>query len=444
MGDRQGAVEGVVVSARHADFLVIGGGVIGLTIARELKSRYADARVLVIEKEPALARHASGRNSGVLHAGFYYSADSLKARFCRDGNRALREYCEARGLPIRRSGKLVVARDASELPRLDELFRRAQANGVEVERVSEAEALKIEPRVKTYERALWSPTTATIDPVRVVEAMHRDAVAAGIEVCTGVAYRGRRQDRVLTSDGALAAGFVVNAAGLYADRIARQFGFARQYRILPFKGLYLYSSEPEGALRTNVYPVPDLANPFLGVHFTVTVDGHAKIGPTAIPCLWREQYGWLENFRAGELLEVLGASVGLLFRAGFDFRGLAREEIRKYHRPHLVAKASELVRGVRREDWKTWGAPGIRAQLLDVRRRMLVMDFCTEGDDASLHVLNAVSPAFTCSIPFSRYVCDLIHGRLHGAAPGAPGTADTAPDAGAARAASGHASPRLD
>ena len=442
MGERRGAVEGVDVTIGRADFLVIGGGVIGLAIARELKRRDPSVSVILIEKEPALGRHASGRNTGVLHAGFYYTADSLKARFCRDGNRALTEFCEQHGLAIRRSGKLVVARDASELGRLEELFRRAHANGVPVERLNATEARKIEPRVKTFDHALWSPTTATVDPAEVMEAMHREAAAAGVDVRTGVAYRARRDDAVETSDGPIAAGFVVNAAGLYADRIARDFGFARHYRILPFKGLYLYGSDQGGTLHTNVYPVPDLEYPFLGVHFTVTVDGHSKIGPTAIPCLWREQYGWRENFRIGELTEIVTAQLGLLVHAGFDFRGLAREEMRKYHRPHLVSKASELLDGVRLQDWKDWGRPGIRAQLLDTRRRTLVMDFCTEGDDASFHVLNAVSPAFTCSIPFSRHVCDLIQGRLHHPTPDTG--AGPAHAAAAARAAGGRGAPRLD
>jgi L-2-hydroxyglutarate oxidase LhgO len=346
-------------------------------------------------------------------------------------------YCEERGLPVNRCGKLVVARNAGELAGLDELHRRATVNGVPIERVSEAEARAIEPRIKTFERALWSPTTSTLSPAAVMDSMHGEAAAAGVEVRTGTAYRGRTQDGIQTSDGTLQPGYVVNAAGLYADRIARDYGFSRTTRILPFKGLYLYSNEPAGALKTNVYPVPDLAYPFLGVHFTVTVDGHAKIGPTAIPCLWREQYGWLSNFDLGEMLEVCGAMTGLLVRAGFDFRGLAREEARKYHRPTLVSKAAELIHGMRLEQWATWGTPGIRAQLYDVERRTLVMDFRVEGDGSSFHVLNAVSPAFTCSIPFSRHVCDRIHELLHG------GSAVTTPEI-TARAAGARSAVRRD
>ena len=234
------------------DFLVIGGGVIGLNVARELRRKFPDASVTLIEKESALGQHASSRNSGVLHAGFYYSADSLKARFTRQGNRALTEFCEAKNIPLNKCGKLVVAKNEAELPVLEELLARGKANGVPLESVSEAEAKQIEPRVRTWGRALFSPTTSSVDPAAVMEAMAADARAEGVTLRPGVAYLGRRDGTVRTSAGPFQAGYVVNAAGLYADRIARDFGFSERYRILPFKGLYLYSDEPPGAIRTRI------------------------------------------------------------------------------------------------------------------------------------------------------------------------------------------------
>src|SRR3989344_802671 len=162
------------------DTLIIGAGVIGITIAIELKKRFPDQTIVIIEKESVAGFHASGRNSGVLHAGFYYTADSLKARFCRDGNRAMTTYCEERGLRINKCGKLVVARNADDLPGLDELLRRGQANGVELHAISRKEAEEIEPRVKTCERALFSPTTSSVDPREVMAALVRDAQAASI------------------------------------------------------------------------------------------------------------------------------------------------------------------------------------------------------------------------------------------------------------------------
>jgi L-2-hydroxyglutarate oxidase LhgO len=390
------------------DFLVVGGGIIGIAIARELRRRHPDLAVTVLEKEPACGLHASGRNSGVLHAGFYYTADSLKARFTRDGNRALAAYCDDKGLPINRCGKLVVARTAADLPQMDELLRRGAANGVELESITEADAKRIEPRVKTCERAIWSPRTATADPGAVLAALRGDAEREGIAFALADGFRRRHGDEVESARTTWRAGYVVNAAGLHADRIARQYGFSERYRILPFKGLYLYGDDAGGPFRTNIYPVPDLRNPFLGVHFTVTVDGHAKIGPTAIPAFWREQYAGLSGFDARDLAEIAALQSGLLVSAGFEFRRLAVEELRKYSRRHLVALAGDLATDVKPEHWRRWGRAGIRAQLLDIRTRKLEMDFVIEGDARSMHVLNAVSPGWTCSLPFAAYVVDAI------------------------------------
>lgn len=411
------------------DFLVIGGGIIGVTIALEVRRRFPGAGVLLIEKEPSCGLHASGRNSGVLHAGFYYTADSLKARFTRDGNRELAAYCRDRGLPINACGKLVVARNAAEHAGLDELLRRARLNRVTLESISEEDARKIEPRVKTHERALFSPGTASVDPTAVMASLVRDLRGAGVEVKTGVAYLGRARDGrrwramegdggpwypgVRTTTGVISPGYVINAAGLHADRVATDFGFSRGYRILPFKGVYLYGDDGVERVRTNVYPVPDLATPFLGVHFTVTVGGQVKIGPSAMPAFWREQYDGVGNFRAGECADIVRREAGLFLRNDFGFRGLALRELRKYSRRHLVALASELVSGVTPERYRHWGKPGIRAQLVNVRERKLEMDFRVEGDDRSFHVLNAVSPAFTCALPFSRFVVDQV-GQLVG------------------------------
>ncbi|MCA9479710.1 MAG: L-2-hydroxyglutarate oxidase [Nitrospirales bacterium] len=391
-----------------SDFLIIGGGVIGINIARRLKQLYPDTTVTVLEKEAHCGAHASGRNSGVLHAGFYYTPDSLKAKFTRIGNRRLTEYCEASGIPMNKCGKLVVAKNADELSGLDELFRRARVNEIQVQEVSAQEAKAIEPRVKTYERALYSPTTSTVDPKLVLKQMTKDAQGEGVHIHCGVRYQSRHSDGVQTDRDLYQARYVVNAAGLFADTIARDYGFSQEYKILPFKGLYLYSNEPPGSFRTNVYPVPDLKNPFLGVHVTVTAEKKAKIGPTAIPVLWREQYGGLANFDLGQFCDLSVRQLQLVIGADFDFKKLAVQEIRKYSRSHLVSLLSDLVEGVRPEHYQTWGVPGIRAQLVHTKTKKLEMDFVVQGDDRSLHVLNAISPGFTCSLPFADYVCEKI------------------------------------
>ena len=406
-------------AARTTDFLVVGGGILGLTLALELKRRHGDCSVTLLEKERACGLHASGRNSGVLHAGFYYTADTLKARLTRDGNRELAAYCVERGLPLDRCGKLVVARDAADLPGLDELERRGRANGVPLTVVSADDVRRLEPRARTYERALFSPSTATVQPAEVVTSLVADARAAGIALLTGVAYRGREPagNAVRTSAGSIDAGYLVNAAGLYADRVARDFGFSQRYRILPFRGRYLLAEPGAPGVRTHVYPVPKLANPFLGVHVTRGIGGATlKIGPTASPALWREQYDGWRNFRLDECLSIATGELGMLWRDDFGFRRLALAELKSYGRRGLIRRAAALVDGVRPAAFRRWGSTGIRAQLFDVRERRLEMDFRYEGDDRSFHVLNAVSPAFTCAFSLADYLVQRIAERVHVAA----------------------------
>ncbi len=389
-----------------ADYLVIGGGIIGVNMARHLKRRHPGASVHVVDKEPELALHGSGRNSGVVHSGFYYTANSLKARFTRDGNVALKDFIRERKIPLNECGKLVVAKDESELPTLDLLLERGKANGVELHKITEAEAKAIEPRVKTCRHALWSPNTATADPVPVLEAFRKEAADMGIEFHCSEPFAKCEGNRVWTRTREFDAGYVVNAAGLHADKVAHRFGFGKNYAILPFKGLYLKSSEPVGSFKTNIYPVPNLQNPFLGVHVTVTVDGHHKIGPTAIPAFWREQYKGMDNFRFGELLQTMGLGSQLMLKADFDFRRLAWEELKKYRRAHLVGLSQSLATGLDLPTLKHWGPSGIRAQLLNLEKKSLEMDFVFEGDGKSFHVLNSVSPGWTCSIPFTEYMVD--------------------------------------
>lgn len=397
--------------ANTQDIIIIGAGIIGVNLAIELKRRHPRLSILVLEKEPTLGAHGSGRNSGVLHAGFYYTADSLKARFTREGNRAMRAYIKSKGIPLNECGKLVVTKHEEELPQLDELFKRADLNGVEVEELSSEQAQKIEPRVKTVERALYSPTTATADPKPVLEAMRYDAEALGVLFHLHEQVISLHKDQLQTDREYYSAGLYINAAGLHADRVARMFGFSKDYAILPFKGLYLYSDEPAGAFQTNIYPVPDLRNPFLGVHVTVTTDGHAKIGPTAIPAFWREQYQGLSGFSFRDFIEIGLRGSALWFSANFNFRGLAIEEFAKYRRAHLVKLSQALAHGMKVEDYSRWGRSGIRAQLVDLNRRALVMDFLFEGDDRSFHILNTISPGWTCSIPFSAYLVDQIEAK---------------------------------
>ncbi|MDA2989127.1 MAG: FAD-dependent oxidoreductase, partial [Actinomycetota bacterium] len=272
-----------VSSSARADLVVIGGGVVGLALADAWLARHPGDSVVVYDKENQLAAHASGRNSGVLHAGFYYAPDSLKARLTRDGNRKLKEFCHERGVAIRETGKVVVTTSEEQMPALMTLLERGQANGVELELIDEAGLAELEPLARTVGNALWSPNTAVASPAGVVEALADRVRERGGRVVLGNEVTGAGPGWVMSVlEGRVAAGHLINAAGLYADTVAHWFGFGRDYRMLPFKGLYWYGNWEPGRLQRHVYPVPDPRNPFLGVQTPKKVDGRTKIGPTAI------------------------------------------------------------------------------------------------------------------------------------------------------------------
>ena len=389
------------------DYLIIGAGIIGLTLARELNIRNPEADIVLIEKEHDVACHSSGRNSGVLHAGFYYTADSLKAKFTREGNEMMRQYCYDNNLRINESRKVVVALNDNELASLYELERRGKANGVDVKLISDKELVKIEPNAVTYKYALWSPNTATVDPVEVCQCLKRELIQRKVRIFFNESFLQRiGGNTVKTSKRTIKAKKIINAAGLYADKVAKNFGFSKHYTIIPFKGIYLKYMGTDKPIRTNIYPVPNLKNPFLGVHFTITVDNVIKIGPTSIPAFWRENYKGWSNFRFRELCQILWWEARLFLFNSFGFRNLAFDEIKKYKRDYFTGLASKMVKSIDKRHFTEWSTPGIRAQLLDVRTKKLVMDFVVEGDRDTVHVLNAVSPAFTGCMPFVRWVVD--------------------------------------
>lgn len=400
--------DGVKEKLRHFDYIIVGGGIIGLTIARELIKRFPSESVCILEKEPDVAFHTSGRNSGVLHAGFYYTENSLKARFTRDGNRALTEYCEKYGIKINKCGKLVVAANKEELLVLEELKRRGEKNGVELYWIDEKDVSAIQPNVKTYKRALYSPTTSSVDPIEVCHALKNEISKKGVKFFFDTKYIEVKNNTLITNKETFTYNYFINAAGLYADKIAKDFKFGQKYTILPFKGIYLKYDKNKSDVRLNIYPVPKLSNPFLGVHYTKTVDGSIKIGPTAIPAYWRENYKGISNFKLKEFINILYYETKLFFTNSFNFRSLAINEMKKYKRSLFIKQALKMVSKVDKKGFGQFMKPGIRAQLLNKETLELVQDFVIEGDHKSIHILNAVSPGFTCSIPFAEYVVDEI------------------------------------
>ncbi|HTG82457.1 MAG TPA: L-2-hydroxyglutarate oxidase [Geobacteraceae bacterium] len=388
----------------NAEILIVGAGIIGLTIARELvQAGYGD--IVVIEKEPELGRHASGRNSGVLHAGIYYAPDSLKARSCLNGNFLMRAWCKEKGLPLLESGKVIVTRSPEELPVLEELHRRALANGAKVDLIDERQLAEIEPNARTVEKAIFSHYTAVVDPKAVLAGLKEELSQSGrVRIhfdCRLTGIRGSAT--AVTNRGEIGFSRLVNAAGAWCDRVARLFGIGAKFRLIPFKGIYRQlRADSNRTVNGNIYPVPDIRNPFLGVHFTRSVHGRVYLGPTAIPAFGRENYGLLagidrEGF--GILLEDL-----VMFLANPQFRSVALTEPRKYIPRYLYRDAARLVKELSPADVEPSAKVGIRPQLVDWETKRLVMDFMVVPAGTSLHILNPISPAFTSSMELAREI----------------------------------------
>lgn len=360
-----------------------------------------------MEKEKSLGVHASGRNSGVLHAGFYYSPESLKAKFCRDGNLELRKVAKKHGIPVLNTGKVIVARNSDENKELDTLYARGIKNGVDLEIKDSKELAKFEPLAKTHERFLWSPTTGVSDPSALTAALAKDFIELGGEINFNsklelIESNGEIRD----ASGMYDAKHIINAAGAQADRISRSVGVGLDYAMLPFIGLYRATEFKNLPLKTLVYPVPNKTNPFLGVHFTLTIDQKVKIGPTAIPVFGREQYSLLRNWSASDIRQSLKAIYSILTGHELKIISLARSEAPKFLERKLVKESAGLVPNAEFvSKWKS-KPPGIRAQLVHLPTKNLELDFVVRNDKNSTHILNAVSPGWTSAIPFGRWVAE--------------------------------------
>jgi L-2-hydroxyglutarate oxidase len=382
--------------------LIIGAGITGLTIARELVNR-GIGDILIIEKERSLGLHASGRNSGVLHAGMYYTPDTLKAKYCVEGNRLIKEFCRERGLTLNETGKVILAPSPSEVEALHELKRRADLCGARAFLIDGKRLRELEPHAAAVNEALFSPDTAVIRPMEVLKALEAELTqSAKVAICYETAFEGLSGDgQAQTSGGVIQFEKFVNAAGSYADHIAHQFGLAKDYKILPFKGTYHKLTDNRAFLvRGNIYPVPDLRTPFLGVHLTRSADGEILVGPTAMPAFSRENYRIFEGW-GWETFSILFRDAILLIKNN-SFREVALTEPKKYLKRFVLKEAKRLVPELSLHDLIETNHAGIRPQLIHWPTKTLVMDFIVPSDRNSLHILNPISPAFTTSLAFAK------------------------------------------
>ena len=396
---------------KQHDFLIIGAGIVGITIARELKIRYPESQVTILEKEGSPGKHSSGRNSGVLHSGIFYPEDSLKAHVSVQGAREMAEYCLSRGLPLDRRGKILLPTRLEDSSQLDVLEERARANNVYVERIDEKTLKEMEPETRSATgEALWVPSTAVGNPHRVMSSLVNEITVMKIELHCGVeiAEVDYNDRLVRLADGEkISYGHVINSAGLHADTIAHRFDVGHRYTLLPFKGLY-WKLDPNAGydIRHLIYPVPDLRVPFLGVHTTTTTDGLIYLGPTAVPAFGRENYRGLDNVTIKEFARISSLLIRQTIADRDGFRRLAWQEGRRYFKPWFTEAAKAILPRLRSEHLLPCDKVGIRAQMFDRTEGKLVTDFLVEKGSSSTHILNAISPAWTSAFPFARYVID--------------------------------------
>lgn len=398
-----------MITNKHFDFVIVGAGIIGISLSIQLKKIFKDSSVCILEKESRHGFHASGRNSGVLHAGFYYTENSIKARFCKEGNIALTEYCLEKNIPINRCGKVVVCQNEEDHFGMEVLFKRAKNNGVKLEYLSEKDLIEIEPYAKTIEKALFSPNTSSASCKDVIDSLYQDATALGVKFFFSESFISLKDiKKIETNKSFIEFGYLINCAGVYADKVARFFGCSNSFSIIPFKGIYLKSKKPHRKIKRHIYPVPNMAHPFLGTHFTSSIDGYLKIGPTAIPALWLEQYEFFKNFKLSEFLKVARKELALFFKSPFNFKKLAYNEYSKLIKSNMINEANKLTNINFEKNDFIWASPGIRAQLINNKTHNLEMDFIIETSENSMHILNAVSPAWTCALSFTKHISERI------------------------------------
>jgi L-2-hydroxyglutarate oxidase LhgO len=398
-----------VTELENYDYVIIGAGIIGISLGIELLTQKPTKKILIIDKETRPGVHASGRNSGVLHAGFYYSPDSLKAKFCKQGNLELKKFCNTNNLEIKETGKVVVCQDKNDVTKLMNLFERGIANGVEIELLESKELTRIEPTAQTVDKFIWSPTTAVGNPKEIIKKLAEKFIEMGglFRFNSRVKLINKSNEVLIVGDGyIISATSIINSAGAYASELAKQVGVGLEYVCLPFLGAYRKSEFVAGNPRRLVYPVPNPINPFLGVHTTNTLSDEIKIGPTAFPVIGKEQYKFLDGFNAKELRDFYLATKTLLKSDSVNILGLAKSEgIKLFKRP-LIKKAKRLTNALDlNQKWKNYPA-GIRAQIVNLDTKVIEMDYIVRSDKNVVHILNAVSPGWTSSIPFSRWIVE--------------------------------------
>jgi L-2-hydroxyglutarate oxidase len=400
------------VQSQTFDIVIVGAGIMGLSIARALKRKNETVKIAILEKESVIGLHASGRNSGVLHSGIYYSEDSLKAKFCREGAIAMANYCHEHQLPIKQIGKIILPTKPNDESMLKVLHQRAIKNGAKVYLIDSKELRKIEPEAQSdFNMALVSPETSVVDSKAILNQLYNSLLDMDVTFyfntqCVDINTQEKKID---ARNVKLSYGHLYNTAGLYADKVANACGLQDKYTMIPFKGMY-YELNKLSSIHINhlLYPVPDMNVPFLGIHSTTSIDGKIYLGPTAIPALGRENYAGFKGVKLSEIVTILNSLSKQYMANNQGFRKYAHAEIPRLIKSRFVQSARALIPRIRNEDLNSSSKAGIRAQLVDKKKNELVMDFLVKKTQNETHILNAVSPAFTSAFSFSEYVVNTL------------------------------------
>ncbi len=391
---------------KHFDFVVVGGGIVGITTAFELQIRHPSALIALLEKESALAAHQTGHNSGVIHAGVYYSPGSLKARFCREGKMAIRAFCDEYKIPYKICGKLIVATDQDELARMAALKSRSAQNDIPIEEVSVDELRKLEPHISGV-GALLSPSTGIVNFAQVAQVMAKLFADRGGVIEYDCTVRSGRESKttvtLISSKGTFECAYAVICAGLHSDRMISAFGHTPDYRVVPFRGEYFrLKNQPSNLVNHLIYPVPDPERPFLGVHLTQKLGGGFTVGPNAVLAMKREGYK-RAHISAGDLLQTFSYP-GFWRMLSKNSKSAAAELTTSLSKRLYLNRVRKYCAHIQLDDLAPYAA-GVRAQAV-ANDGHIIDDFLFVKTRRCLHVGNAPSPAATSSIPISKYIAN--------------------------------------
>jgi L-2-hydroxyglutarate oxidase LhgO len=392
--------------------IVIGGGIVGLTLANKLIEENRNLNVILFEKENDLGKHASGLNSGVIHSGIYNKPASMKSTFAISGNEKMKTYIRKKNLSMLETGKLIIAQDNRDSDYLRKMHESGKSVGIISELLSSPEILEKEPLAKAEFESLWVPSTAIGNPRELIHSLRDDFLALGgrIELNSKI----KVVDSTLYVDNeAIGADHVINCAGMFSQELAEKFGFGIQYKVMPFLGTYRQTKIENIPLRTLIYPVPHPVNPFLGTHWTITLDGKIKIGPSAIPVIGLEHYSLAGKFRVSDFLNYFENSKMLIKDNKGHIRNLFMGESLKVFEKYLARGAFALLNYEPSKIHWEKREPGIRSQLINRSSGEFIQDYVIEGDKYSTHILNAVSPGWTSSFAFAEYVSKLVFDKIN-------------------------------